>query len=79
MMQQLSLSVGVGTGALLLHLSVAMRGGEHLAAADFAPAFFAIALIAALSALIYLPLSSDAGAEVSGRAPVVPDRRVGTL
>jgi EmrB/QacA subfamily drug resistance transporter len=79
MMQQLSLSVGVGTGALLLHLSVAMRGGEHLVAADFAPAFFAVALVAALSALVYLPLPPDAGAEVSGRAPVVPERRVGTL
>jgi EmrB/QacA subfamily drug resistance transporter len=79
MMQQLSLSVGVGTGALLLHLSVATRGGEHLVAADFAPAFFAVALVAALSALIYLPLSPDAGAEVSGRVPVVPHRRAGTL
>jgi EmrB/QacA subfamily drug resistance transporter len=79
MMQQLSLSVGVGTGALLLHLSVATRGGEHLVAADFAPAFFAVALVAALSALVYLPLPPDAGAEVSGRAPVVPERRVGTL
>jgi EmrB/QacA subfamily drug resistance transporter len=79
MMQQLSLSVGVGTGALLLHLSVAMRGGDHLVAADFAPAFFAVALVAALSALIYLPLSPDAGAEVSGRVPVVPERRAGTL
>jgi EmrB/QacA subfamily drug resistance transporter len=79
MMQQLSLSIGVGTGALLLHLSVAMRGGDHLVAADFAPAFFVVALVAALSALVYLPLPPDAGAEVSGRAPVVPERRVGTL
>ncbi len=67
MMQQLSLSVGVGTGALLLHLTVAARGAEQLAADDFAPAFFAVALIAALSALVYLPLPADAGAEVSGR------------
>lgn len=67
MMQQLSLSIGVGTGALLLHLTVAARGGGHLAAGDFAPAFFVIALLAALSALVYLPLAPDAGAEVSGR------------
>ena len=67
MMQQLSLSIGVGTGALLLHLTVSARGGEHLAAGDFAPAFFTVALIAALSALVYLPLPADAGAEVSGR------------
>ena len=67
MMQQLSLSIGVGTGALLLHLTVAARGGEHLAAGDFAPAFFTVALIGALSSLVYLPLPADAGAEVSGR------------
>ncbi len=67
MMQQLSLSVGVGTGALLLHLTVAARGSSQLLAGDFAPAFFAVALIAALSALVYLPLPADAGAEVSGR------------
>jgi EmrB/QacA subfamily drug resistance transporter len=74
MMQQLSLSVGVGTGALLLHLSVSARGGEHLLADDFAPAFFAVALIAALSALVYLPLAADAGAEVSGKTPLLTDR-----
>ena len=71
MMQQLSLSIGVGTGALLLHLTVAARGGEHLAAGDFAPAFFAVGCLAALSALVYLPLAPDAGAEVSGRAPLL--------
>ncbi len=67
MMQQLSLSIGVGTGALVLHLAVAARGGEQLAAGDFAPAFFTVAVIGALSALVYLPLPADAGAEVSGR------------
>jgi EmrB/QacA subfamily drug resistance transporter len=71
MMQQLSLAVGVGTGALLLQLTVAARGGAHLAAGDFGPAFFAIALLAASSALVYLPLPSDAGAEVSGHAPLL--------
>ena len=71
MMQQLSLSVGVGAGALLLHLTVEARGGEQLAAGDFAPAFFTVALVAALSALAYVRLSPDAGAEVSGRMPVV--------
>jgi MFS family permease len=71
MMQQLSLSVGVGTGALLLHLVVQARGGERLAAGDFAPAFFTVALVAALSALAYVRLSPDAGAEVSGRTPLI--------
>ncbi len=71
MMQQLSLSIGVGTGALLLHLTVAARGGGQLAAGDFWPAFFAIGCLATLSALVYLPLAPDAGAEVSGRAPLL--------
>ena len=74
MMQQLSLSIGVGTGALLLHLTVAARGDEHVAAGDFAPAFFIVALVSALSALAYLRLPPDAGAEVSGRLPAVADR-----
>jgi EmrB/QacA subfamily drug resistance transporter len=74
MMQQLSLAVGVGTGALLLELTVAARGGEHLGAGDFAPAFFAIALLAASSALAYLRLPSDAGAEVSGHVPLLAKR-----
>jgi EmrB/QacA subfamily drug resistance transporter len=74
MMQQLSLSIGVGTGALLLHLTVAARGAEHVAAGDFAPAFFAVALVSALAALAYLRLPPDAGAEVSGRLPVVAER-----
>jgi hypothetical protein len=71
MMQQLSLSIGVGTGALLLHLTVAARGGEQLSAGDFWPAFLAIGCIAALSALVFLPLPPEAGAEVSGRRPLV--------
>ncbi len=70
MAQQLSLSVGVGTGALLLHITVTARGGGHLLAADFRPAFFVVGAIAAASAFVYLPLARDAGAEMSGRRPV---------
>jgi EmrB/QacA subfamily drug resistance transporter len=81
MMQQLSLTVGVGTGALLLNLSIAARGGQHVVAGDFTLAFFAVATLAAASALAYLPLAADAGAEVSGHpqllaappSPTVPE------
>jgi hypothetical protein len=72
MMQQLSLTVGVGTGALLLNLSIAARGDDHIVAADFTAAFFAVALVAALSVLAYLPLAADAGAEVSGHRLLAP-------
>jgi EmrB/QacA subfamily drug resistance transporter len=65
--QQLSLSIGVGLGALILHVVVAARGAEHAAAGDFAPAFLIVASVSALAALIFWRLPADAGAEVSGR------------
>jgi MFS family permease len=71
MMQQLSLTVGVGTGAMLLNFSMATRGDAHLVAGDFTLAFFVVAMLAALSALAYLPLAADAGAEVSGQVPAL--------
>jgi EmrB/QacA subfamily drug resistance transporter len=66
MMQQLSLSIGVGTAALLVYLTKTWRGGDQLIAADFFPAFVIVGLIAMSSALLFLPLSPEAGAEVSG-------------
>jgi EmrB/QacA subfamily drug resistance transporter len=67
MAQQLSLSVGVGTGALMLHLTLLARGGTALTAGDFGPAFFTVAVIAGLSTLAFWWLPADAGAEMSGR------------
>jgi EmrB/QacA subfamily drug resistance transporter len=67
MAQQLSQSVGVGTGALLLYLMLATHGREVSSAADFS---FALAVVAALSILavpFFLRMAPDAGAEVSGR------------
>jgi EmrB/QacA subfamily drug resistance transporter len=66
MMQQLSLSVGVALGALMLHLALSARGGAALTAQDFLPAFIGIALVSCTAALWFLPLAQDAGAEVSG-------------
>ena len=66
MAQQLSLSIGAGAGALVLHLDLAARGGATPGADDFLPAFIAVALISASSALLFARLSSDAGAEMSG-------------
>jgi len=66
MVQQLSQSIGVAYGALILHFAVALRGGEGLAAEDFLAAFIGIALLSSVSALFFLPLAADAGVEVSG-------------
>ncbi len=67
--QQLSLSVGVGLGALILHTVVSLRDGAAAAAADFAPAFVIVAALSASALLIFWRLPPDAGAEVSGRQP----------
>jgi EmrB/QacA subfamily drug resistance transporter len=67
MAQQLSQTVGVATGALLLQVVLALRGGGTLTAADFYPAFVGVAMISLLSVPFFFKMSPDAGAEVSGR------------
>ena len=76
--QQLSLSIGVGTGALLLHLTAVAHGSTSVVAADFAPAFLGVALISALSTIVFTGLSRDAGSEVSGRPAHKPDAALPT-
>lgn len=68
--QQLSLSLGVTIGAFALETANVFNGGRTLGAADFWPAFVLVGLIAASSALWMVRLKPDAGAEVSGHAPV---------
>jgi hypothetical protein len=67
MCQQLSQAVGVGTGALLLFIFIAMRGEHHPTPLDFSFAFIAVGCIGMLSVPFFLKMSPDAGAEVSGR------------
>jgi EmrB/QacA subfamily drug resistance transporter len=64
--QQLSLSIGVAVGAGVLEWASLRDGNADLVAADFAPAFFVVALISATSVLILRTLPRDAGAELSG-------------
>lgn len=75
MMQQLSLSAGVAVGALVLHATVAGGGGD-IGPADFMPAFFTVGVAAMLSALLFVRLPADAGAEVSGHRLVAPTQRL---
>ncbi len=74
MAQQLSVSIGVGTGALLLHLTLVVENRAALAAGDFAPAFLVVGLISLASILFFLPLSPQAGAEVSGHRSAAAPR-----
>jgi EmrB/QacA subfamily drug resistance transporter len=65
--QQLALSIGVSLGAFALEASALWRGGTaELTAADFAPAFWLVALIASLSGFIFARLDPSAGSEMSG-------------
>jgi len=64
--QQLSLSIGVALGGFVLDAAAQARGGGALIASDFAPAFFAVAAVSALSVFSFWRLKPDAGAEMSG-------------
>jgi EmrB/QacA subfamily drug resistance transporter len=75
MAQQLSQSVGVGTGALILYLLLASHDAAHLGPADFSFALAAVSVISLLSVPFFLRMAPDAGAEVSGRA--MPDKAAG--
>lgn len=77
MMQQLSLSAGVAVGAMVLHATVTLSGGaDQITASSFAPAFFTVGAMAAISTLVFLRLPADAGAEVSGHRLVAPTQRL---
>jgi EmrB/QacA subfamily drug resistance transporter len=67
--QQLSLSAGVALGGAAVELTVWSRADATITAADFPPAFLLIALISAVSALIFARLPPDAGAELAHRTP----------
>ena len=68
--QQLALSVGVAFGAFAVETTALLRGTDTLAAGDFAPAFWSVALISALAGLVFARLAPDAGAEMSGHRAV---------
>lgn len=65
MLQQVAMLMGVAVAAAVLNLSQALRGGETAALQDFRWAFALVAAIGFLSALRFLGLPHDAGAEVS--------------
>jgi hypothetical protein len=72
-LQQVSLSIGVAFGAFVLEMASTWDGVPGITAADFGPAFWAVAFISALSGFIFATLSPTAGAEMSGHK-IVKDR-----
>ena len=71
MAQQLFLSLGVASAALILHLSLGGRHVSQLAAHDFTAPFVIIGILALFSSCFFLLLDPAAGDEVSGRQPGV--------
>jgi MFS family permease len=71
--QQLSLSTGVAVGALVVEITLRLKHGATMGAADFPPAFLVVGALSASAALIFTRLAPDAGAELSGRKAVKAD------
>ena len=68
--QQLAISAGVATGALIVETTLRLRGETAIGADDFTPAFLIVAAISAMSTFVFARLPADAGAEMSGHRPV---------
>ena len=69
MTQRLAQSLGIAVGAYALELSSLAQGHLSIVAADFPPAFIAIAAISAVSVHFHRRLPPAAGTEVSGHVP----------
>ena len=68
--QQLSLSTGVAVGALVVEFMLRFNHGASITAAEFPPAFLTVGALTATAALVFMRLSPDAGAQLSGRKAV---------
>jgi EmrB/QacA subfamily drug resistance transporter len=73
--QQLSQSVGVALGALVLETVLRFKGQTELGAEDFTPAFLLVGLVSASSILLFARLPADAGAEMADRRPAASDEQ----
>ena len=67
--QQLSLSLGITIGALLLQTAQAIHGTAHITTADFPWAFAGVALVSACAVLLFYGLPDDAGIHLAGGTP----------
>ena len=67
--QQVAISAGVAIGALAVDLTLRFRGTTTITAADFQPAFIAIAIISGCAVFVMMRMPDDAGAELARRTP----------
>jgi EmrB/QacA subfamily drug resistance transporter len=74
--QQLSISIGVAIGALVVDVTLWWRGHDAIAATDFQPAFIAVAVIAACACMVFAGMPSDAGAALAGPADSQDRRKI---
>jgi EmrB/QacA subfamily drug resistance transporter len=65
--QQLALSTGVAVGALVVQITLAVKGGGTMGASDFPPAFLIVSLLSVSAIALFYQLPLDAGIELSGR------------
>jgi EmrB/QacA subfamily drug resistance transporter len=65
--QQLALAAGVAVGALVVEITLLLRHGAAMSAADFPPAFLVVGATTAAASLVFLRLPTNAGAELAGR------------
>jgi hypothetical protein len=65
-LQQLMLSVGVCSGAMILKLSMATEHHGQLGQRDFSIAFLIVTLISLCATRWHLKFAHDAGSEMSG-------------
>ncbi len=66
LMQQLTLSLGVATGALMLNFALRWRDSATIEAQDFFPVYIGLAVLCLFSAVSFIPLAQNAGALLSG-------------
>jgi EmrB/QacA subfamily drug resistance transporter len=69
-LQQVALSVGVAFGAFVLEFTAQSHGSSTITAADFGPAFWAVAAVSSLAGFVFARLEPTAGAEMSGHQAV---------
>ncbi len=78
--QQVSLATGVAIGALTVEMVVRFKAQAVIMASDFPPGFLLVGIVAASSALVFMMMPPNAGAEMANRVPATTgasDQRMG--